>query len=67
MIYAQWLNPGHNGEEQWDGLGLINQLLQHDAVVSLRDGRTGAEKLRYRVEELRQFIHGWASARGLVQ
>ena len=67
MIYAQWLNPGHNGEEQWDRLGLVNRLLQHDAVISLRDGRTGAEKLRYRVEELRQFIHGWASARGLVQ
>ena len=67
MIYAQWLNPGHSGEEQWDGLGLVNRLLQHDAVVSLRDGRAGTDKLRYRVEELRDFIHGWASARGLVQ
>lgn len=25
-IYAQWLNPGHDGEEHWDRLGLVNIL-----------------------------------------
>jgi hypothetical protein len=66
QIYAQWLNPGHDGAEQWDGLGLVNILLQHDALVSIRDGREGAFRLSYRVEEIRQYIHGWASARGLT-
>jgi hypothetical protein len=66
-IYAQWLNPGHNDEEQWDKLGLVNILLQHDALISIRDGRGGAEKLNFRVEEIRQFIDGWASARRLVR
>jgi hypothetical protein len=47
-------------------LGLTNILLQHDAVVSIRDGRNGDDKLTYRVEEIRQYIHGWAAARGLV-
>jgi hypothetical protein len=65
-IYAQWLNPGHDDREWWDGLGLLNILLQHDAVVSIRDGRAGDWRLQYRVEAIRQHIHGWALARGLV-
>lgn len=66
QIYAPWLNPGSDKEEHWDGLGLINILLQHDAVVSIRDGRTGADQLNHRVEEIRQFIDGWTTARGLL-
>jgi hypothetical protein len=65
-IYAQWLNPGNDGDEHWDRLGLVNSLLHHDALVSLRDGRTGADRLSLRVEEIREFITGWANARGLV-
>jgi hypothetical protein len=65
-IYAQWLNPGYDDREHWDRLGLTNILLQHDAVVSIRDGRNGDERLAYRVEEIRQYIHGWAAARSLV-
>lgn len=67
QIYAQWLNPGHDGEEYWDRLGLANRLLAHDAVFSIRDGRSGERKLSNRVEEIRQYIHGWAAARGLVR
>jgi hypothetical protein len=66
-IYAQWLNPGHHGRETWDRLGLVNRLLAHNAVVSLRDGREDDTKLHARVEEIRQYIHGWAAARGLVR
>jgi hypothetical protein len=65
-IYAQWLNPGHDDQEHWDRLGLMNILIEHDAVFSVRDGRGGSAKLAYRVEEIRQFINGWASARGLT-
>jgi hypothetical protein len=65
-IYAQWLNPGHDEREYFDGLGLANILLQHEATLSIRDGRDGADLLTRRVEEIRQYINGWASARGLV-
>jgi hypothetical protein len=65
-IYAQRLNPGHHGDEIWDRLGLINRLLAHDAVVSIRNGREDNTRLRARVEEIRQYIHGWASPRGLL-
>ena len=66
-IYAQWLNPGHDNAENWDRLGLTNILLQHDAVLSIRDGRSGADRLTHRVEEIRQYVNGWASARGLAK
>jgi hypothetical protein len=65
-IYTQWLNPGHNQEEYFDGLGLVNILLQNEAIVSIRDGRDGVDSLTHRVEEIRQYISGWALARGLV-
>lgn len=67
LIYAQWLNPGHDGRENWDSLGMVNVLLQHDAVLSIRDGRKGKRHLNFRVEEIRQFIYGWAAARGLAK
>lgn len=66
-IYAQWLNPGHDGDEHFDSLGLMNVLLSHGAVVSKRDGRDGHRALTTRVGEIRQFVHGWALARGLVR
>jgi hypothetical protein len=65
-IYAQWLNPGHDGHEHWDGLGLVNRLLRQGGVMSIRDGRDGNDLLDRRVEEIRQHIHGWAAARDLV-
>ncbi|HZP06471.1 MAG TPA: hypothetical protein VFB43_16355 [Terracidiphilus sp.] len=66
-IYAQWLNPGHHEGETWDRLGLVNRLLANNAVVAIRDGRQDDTRLRARVEEIRQYIHGWAAARGLLR
>lgn len=66
-IYAQWLNPGHHGEETWDRLGLVNRLLANNAVVSIRNGRDGGTRLHARVEEIRQYVHGWAGPRGLIR
>jgi hypothetical protein len=57
-------NPGHDDTGQnHDQLGLMPWLLGRGATVAMRDGRAppGA-----RTEELRQFIHGWAKARGLT-
>jgi hypothetical protein len=63
-IFVQWLNPGRNdaGENQ-DQLGLIPWLLGHGATVAIRDGQVPPGT---RTEEIRQFIHGWAKARGLT-
>jgi hypothetical protein len=66
-IYAQWLNPGYQGAETSDRLGLVNRLLAHDAVLSIRDGREDDARLHARVEEIRQYIHSWAAARGLLR
>lgn len=66
-IYAQWLNPGHHGGETCDRLGLVDRLLANNAVMSIRDGREDDTRLLVRVEEIRQYIHGWAAARGLLR
>jgi hypothetical protein len=65
-IYAQWLNPGHHGTESFDRLGLVDRLLAHNAVVSIRDGREDNGRLHLRTEEIRNYIHGWSAARGLL-
>lgn len=66
-IYAQWLNPGFDGREWFDRWGLMNILLYRHAVVSIRDGRVDLTDPLNRVEEIRQYIHGWAAARDLTQ
>ncbi|AWB06971.1 hypothetical protein A6A40_16750 (plasmid) [Azospirillum humicireducens] len=63
-IFVQWLNPGYNDDgESYDHLGLMPWLIGHGATVSKRDGQDSAES---RTEEIRQFIYGWAKARGLT-
>jgi 50S ribosome-binding GTPase len=63
-MFVQWLNPGRNDAgENYDRLGLIPWLLGHGATVSMRDGKVRPDP---RTEEIRQFIHGWAKARGLT-
>jgi hypothetical protein len=63
-LLVQWLNPGYNDPgEVYDRLGLAAWLLGHGATLSIRDGK---EPPKRRTEELREFIHGWAKARGLT-
>lgn len=63
-IFVQWLNPGRNDTgENYDQLGLMSWLLGHGATVAMRDGQVPPGS---RTEEIRQFIHGWAKARGLT-
>jgi hypothetical protein len=63
-LYVQWLNPGrHDGVAGWDRLGLVNQILSARSVMAIRDGQTDATS---RVEEVRQFIYGWARYRDLI-
>lgn len=56
-IFIQWLNPGHDDEgENFDRLGLIPWLLEKEATVSMRNGKTAPNS---RTEEIRQFVYGW--------
>ena len=64
FIYAQWLNPGFSdAARRQDKLSLIAYLLDRDAVVSIRDGTI---PLAPRVQELSDFLYGWAHSRGLI-
>ena len=63
-LYIQWLNPGHRDPgETWDRLGLVNRILATPSTFSVRDGRLNA---RSRVQEIRDFIYGWARFRNLI-
>lgn len=62
-IYLQWLNPGYEDPgETWDKLGLLNQVLDHSGVVSIRSGKHATSRVR----EISEFIYGWATFRNLV-
>jgi hypothetical protein len=57
------LNPGFSDEgENWDKLGILNQVLARDGVIGIRDGHHA----RKRVREIRDFIYGWAASRNLI-
>jgi len=63
-MYIQWLNPGHNDPgETWDRFGMVNYILSHNSISSIRNGQIDA---RGRVQEMRQFIYGWAKYRDLI-
>jgi hypothetical protein len=64
FIYLQWLNPGYSDPgENFDRLGIVSQILSVPSLVGMRDGKADPAA---RVEEIRQFIYGWAVPRGLV-
>lgn len=63
-LYIQWLNPGHHDQgEVWDRLGLVNQILSRSSHLSIRNGQVNAAS---RVQEIREFIYGWAKFRNLI-
>lgn len=62
--YVQWLNPGYNDSGQYfDYLGIGSALLGFGATLTLRSGQTDSKA---RVNELREFIYGWALFRDLI-
>lgn len=63
-LYVQWLNPGYSDPgESWDRLGLVNQILDAPSVLAIRSGKGNPAG---RVQEIREFIYGWATYRNLV-
>jgi len=64
-VVVQWLNPGHRDKASYeDALALQCFLLKSGATLHIRNGMTDPTS---RVRELRQFILGWATHRGMVR
>lgn len=65
FLFVHWINPGFSDAGQVrDSLGLIPTVLAEESLLGLRDGRADAND---RVQEMREFIFGWASSRDLVR
>jgi hypothetical protein len=65
FIFAHWLNPGFNDDntKSFDNLGLTNYLIANDSMVGIRNGK-GNPKIR--VQEIKDYLYGWAKSRNLV-
>ncbi|MBE0641242.1 MAG: hypothetical protein IH599_04350 [Bacteroidales bacterium] len=66
-MYLQWLNPGYSDKDDaplFFDLGMITRMLSQTSNIAVRNGKVDAEG---RVEEILDFIYGWAHRRGLVK
>lgn len=66
QIYCQWLNPGYhdpNEHSQFDNLGVFNYLQGLNVTIGIRNGKISALS---RVQEIREFIYGWATYKDLI-
>ena len=64
-IYIHWLNPGYYDTHKYtDKFGCIQSILEaNNSLIGIRDGKTEPTS---RVNEIREFVRGWASVRGLL-
>ena len=65
-IYCHWLNPGFhdlNEQPKFDTLGIFNFILGLDSLVGMRNAKTN---LHERVQEIREYIYGWAKYHNLI-
>lgn len=65
FLFVHWLNPGHSDLDTpyFDHLGLFDWLLSQQSLVGVRSGKPAATP---RVEEIKEYIYGWANARNLI-
>jgi hypothetical protein len=66
QVYSQWLNPGFdnlNELPQFDTLGIFNYLIGLNSTVGIKNGKIN---LNSRVQEIREYIYGWAKYRNLI-
>ena len=63
-VFCQWLNPGYHDEgENFDRYGMAPWLVAQGATISMRDA---TRPIQARVDEIREFVDGWATARDLT-
>lgn len=64
FLFIHWLNLGYKDEETIDdSLDLIPTILSYDSLLGIRNGKISVEN---RVQEMRDFVYGWANSRGLI-
>jgi hypothetical protein len=66
FLNIQWLNPGfhdQNNAAHSDYLGIANRILALDSTMSIRNGKDNTDE---RVQEIRDYLYGWASSRNLI-
>lgn len=65
FLFAHWLNPGYSDSSyNDDSLGLVTKLLATESLLGIRNGQIA---LGNRVNEIRDFIYGWAMTRSLLR
>lgn len=64
-IYLHWLNPGYSDPAviYHDTHGIVPYLLSKDSIIGIRNGRAASTS---RVNEMRDYIYGWAKFRNLI-
>ena len=66
MIYIQWLNPGYfDHEPEQEDPAITKKILEAESVFSIRDATEDGD-IERRVQEIREFIYGWAKYRDLI-
>jgi hypothetical protein len=67
FLYLHWLNPGYHDEHDkplFYNFGIINNLMEKEgSMIGVRNAKLGVED---RVEEIKNFIYGWAKGNGLL-
>jgi len=65
FFFIHWLNPGYGDKDrEEDHLNILKIIMEYDSLVGIRNGKINAEE---RVQEMRDFIYGWAKSRGLIK
>lgn len=65
-LYVQWLNPGYSDQNDIahsDYLGIVNRIMSLDSTISTRNGKDNPNQ---RVQEIIDYLYGWASSRNLL-
>ena len=66
FLNIQWINPGYKDKNElpyYDNLGIMNYISHCNSIVSIRNGKINPEN---RVNEIRDYIYGWAKFRNLL-
>jgi len=66
FLYIQWLNPGYSDQNTTahaDYLGIMNRILSLDSTFSIRNGKYDPAS---RMQEIVNFLYGWANSRNLL-
>ncbi|MBI5058162.1 hypothetical protein HZB60_00090 [candidate division KSB1 bacterium] len=65
FLFVHWLNPGFRDVIRYeDRLNMVSLILAEESLLGVRNGSTDSIS---RVQEIKDFIYGWAFSRGLVR